>query len=224
MTRTLLMVVTGHDRIDGQRPTGLWLEEFAVPYIIFIEAGLHISVSSPEGGPAPIDPRSIPQGEKISQWRTPLAVLEETAPLSTVVEENYDALFLPGGHGTMFDLPGHAGLAAMISRMDAAGRPVGAVCHGPCGLLNAVKPDGTPLVAGRRVTAFTDAEEREVQLADKMPFLLESRMRELGADFVTTPNWQDHVEVDGNLVTGQNPQSSGSAAKELVRLLLGEEP
>jgi putative intracellular protease/amidase len=118
----------------------------------------------------------------------------------------------------MFDLPNNLHLQNLLTDFSKANKPIGAVCHGPAGLSGARLDTGNPLIEGRRVTAFTDAEESETKLESLMPFLLETKMRELQAEFIARPNGQDHVEVDGNLVTGQNPQSSKSVAIALVSL------
>ena len=96
---------------------------------------------------------------------------------------------------------------------------VGAVCHGPAALTNVTLSDGTPLVKGRRVAAFTDAEERAVGLEDVVPFLLSSRLAELGAQMQPGPDWTDTTVVDGRLVTGQNPQSAASTGRAVAALL-----
>lgn len=215
----ILMVVTSCGRIDAEHPTGLWLEEFAVPYLAFREAGWAMSVASPMGGKTPVDPRSAPTEEEAQRWVEPLAALEQTLPLATVEADGFAAIFLPGGHGTMFDLPENAHLRRLLRAFAGAGKVIAAVCHGPAGLVGATLADGAPLVTDKRLTAFTDAEEREVRLAETMPFLLEARLRELGARFVAAPNWTEHVEVDGVLVTGQNPQSSAAAAQAVLELL-----
>lgn len=215
----ILVVVTSHDRIDADHPTGLWLEEFAVPYCAFRQAGLEVTVDSPRGGPTPVDPNSNPTVEQAREWSEAREVLEDTLPLEQVPTDDYDAIFLPGGHGTMFDLPDNAHLQQLIGEMAAAGRVVAAVCHGPAALVNVRDEDGAPLVRGRTLTAFTDEEEREVQLDQKMPFLLETRLRQQVAHFVARPNWQDHTVTDGRLITGQNPQSSHSAAEAVLQLL-----
>ncbi len=214
------MVVTSHGRIDAERRTGLWLEEFAVPYDEFRSAGLEVAVASPLGGAAPIDPHSAASPELASAWVEADARLRETLPLDAVAHpEAYDAIFLPGGHGTMFDLPDNVRLRQLLQEFEAQGKIIAAVCHGPAGFVNVLRRDDRPLVEGRVITAFTDAEEREVGLAEKMPFLLESTLRREGARFIDRPNWADHTEVDGNLVTGQNPQSSRSCARAVLQLL-----
>ncbi|PLX84733.1 MAG: glutamine amidotransferase [Desulfuromonas sp.] len=217
--KSILFVVTNCDRIDSDHPTGLWLEEFAVPFEAFREAGFDVEVASPGGGSAPIDPRSTPPEEQKEQWAAARKALEKTRPLNRVDSAPFEALFLPGGHGTMFDLPECKALQRLLETFEGQEKVIAAVCHGPAGLVGALGKDGRPLVAGRTLTAFTDAEEKTVELDGLMPFLLESRLRELGAKFVTGSNWQDHVERDGNLITGQNPQSSASTARAVLELL-----
>ncbi len=216
----VLMVVTSHDRVDESHPTGLWFEEFAIPYAIFRESGIQVTVASPLGGQTPLDPNSRPTPEQESRWVEAQGRLQDTLALDALTDAGYDAVFLPGGHGTMFDLPDNDRLRQLLQQMEAQGRVIAAVCHGPAGLVNVRREDGRPLVEGRRVTGFTDAEEREVQLDTRVPFLLETRLRELGARFEAAPNWTDHTLTDGNLVTGQNPQSSASCARAVVEALL----
>ncbi len=218
--KKVLMIVTSHGRIDESHPTGVWLEEFAIPYAMFRQAGYEITVASPKGGAAPVDPRSLENIGETAADEEARAALEETRKLdATFHSEDFDALFFPGGHGTMFDLPDNPEVQRLVVEFIEAGKVVAAVCHGPACLVGALLPDETPLVRGRRLTAFTDAEERAVELDQKMPFLLEDRLRALGARFVPAENWQDNVVVDGNLVTGQNPQSSASAARAVIELL-----
>ena len=116
----------------------------------------------------------------------------------------------------MFDLPQNESLQRLLKEFDASQKVIAAVCHGPAGLVGAVKEDGTPLVKGKRLTSFTDEEERAAQLDQQMPFLLESKLRELGAEFVAKPNFTEHVEQDGNIITGQNPQST----EKIVQLVI----
>ena len=210
------MVVTSHNAIDATHPTGLWFEEFAVPYKALQEHGFTITVASPLGGNAPIDPRSEDAAQNEASIRD---VLQHTHKLTEVNAANFDAIFIPGGHGTMFDLPEDTTLQALLKTFADTGKIIASVCHGPASLVGVRLADGTPLVAGKRLTAFTDDEERAAQLDTRMPFLLESRLRELGGVFIEKPNWSDHVERDGNLITGQNPQSSASVAQALIEAL-----
>ncbi|MFA9462354.1 type 1 glutamine amidotransferase domain-containing protein [Thiohalorhabdus methylotrophus] len=212
----ILMVVTSHDRIDDNHTTGLWYEEFAAPYRIFREQGAEVVVASPKGGPAPIDPRSAPEDTSGDEaW----PAIQATKALEEVSEAEYDAIFLPGGHGTMFDFPENALLVRVIERLNNANKVVSGVCHGPAALVHANRSDGHPIVEGHTLTAFTNGEEEAVQLKELMPFLLESRLREAGGQVVAADNWENHVEVDGNLITGQNPQSSRHTAQAVMDAL-----
>ncbi|MBO8140848.1 MAG: type 1 glutamine amidotransferase domain-containing protein [Firmicutes bacterium] len=216
----VLMVVTSHGEMGPGKQTGVWLSEFAEAYELFREEGFRITVASPRGGSVPIDPRSL-TGETRDKWPAALEALRQTVPIDEVDGSDVDALFLPGGHGTMFDFPENAALQALLRSLAERGQVIGAVCHGPAGLAGVTLSDGRPLVAGRKVTGFTNEEERSTGLDSLMPFLLESRLRELGAEFVVAPKWADHVEVDGNLITGQNPQSTVSAARAVISALKG---
>jgi putative intracellular protease/amidase len=213
----LLIVVTNGHVMDNGKLAGIWLSEFVEPYEVFIEAGYEITVASPEGGVSQVDPNSVADGIPES-WNGYKHLLNDTKPLSDITAADYAGIFLPGGHGAMFDLPNNLHLQNLLTDFSKANKPIGAVCHGPAGLIGARLDTGNPLIEGRRVTAFTDAEESETKLESLMPFLLETKMRELQAEFIARPNGQDHVEVDGNLVTGQNPQSSRSVAVALVSL------
>lgn len=214
----ILMVVTNHDRIDDEHPTGLWLDEYAIPRRVFRDAGFEVVTASPKGGKAPVDPRSTEEGEPD---REALAELENTTMLLESGDAGeYDAVFIPGGHGTMFDLATSQALKTLLSEFDAQNKIIAAVCHGPAAFVDAIRAgEAETLVQGRRITAFTDAEERAVKLDSLMPFLLASKLREQGATVVENADWSDHVEVDGTWITGQNPQSSQSTARAVVGAL-----
>ncbi|UOQ86078.1 type 1 glutamine amidotransferase domain-containing protein [Gracilibacillus salinarum] len=216
MTKQVLMVVTNHTKISDQHKTGLWLEEFAVPYLVFKEKGYHIKVTSIEGGEVALDPNSV---EDKPEWKEAEAQLKHTAKVSKEDADEFDAIFLPGGHGTMFDFPENETLQYLLQQFAEGNRIIGSVCHGPAGLVNATYQDGTPIVKDKHVTSFTDSEEKEMQLDQYMPFLLESKIRENGARFFAKENWSDHAIRDGFLVTGQNPQSSKSTAEKVVEAL-----
>lgn len=220
-TRTaILIVVTSHDRIDADHPTGLWFEEFAVPYSKFRAAGYAVTVASPLGGDTPIDARSLEGYESTAANETAMTALRGTRKLDAGVNaHDYAAIFFPGGHGTMFDLPDNPQVQRLIREFAEADKVIASVCHGPACLVGVMLRNGTAFVKGRKVTAFTDSEERAVQLDKAMPFLLESRLRDQGAEFVPAADWADNIVVDGKLVTGQNPQSSGSAVDAVIGLL-----
>lgn len=218
-THHVLMVVTSAGQMPDGKPTGLWLEEFAVPYLLFTEAGYVVTVASPKGGKIPVDPRSLKDAAQVYEWAEAIVRLEKTLPLSQVQPDEFVAVFLPGGHGTMFDFPDNADLKYLLGSFATQDKVIAAVCHGPAGLVGVTKADGTPLVADRMVTAFTNEEEVAVELHTVMPFMLETRLREEGGDFVAGEKWAANVQVDGRLITGQNPASSKGAAEAVIRLL-----
>ena len=221
----VLIVLTSHsDMGDGSEPTGFWLEEFTTPYYVFADAGADIHIASIRGGRAPLDPRSLagegdkPDSVKRYEQDTKLkAALESTAGIAGVAAEQFDIVFLPGGHGTMWDLPNSEPLAKLVGSTMTRGAVVSAVCHGPAGLVGAKLADGRPVVAGRRVSAFINSEEKAVGLDQVVPFLLESRLRELGGRVEGAPDFQPFAVADGNLVTGQNPASSGRVAELAIQ-------
>jgi putative intracellular protease/amidase len=217
-SQKILMVVTNWDHFDKSHKTGLWMEEFVVPYLNFRAAGYAVTVASPLGGVAPIDPNSIP--EKVpSEWSAAVKALQSTLKLSQVDYTQYAAVVLPGGHGPLFDISSDPVLANILRYFDSTNHIIAAVCHGTAGLISATTAEGKPLIAGRRMTGFTNEEERIAALDKLVPFALESKLRELGADFVSTNPWGDYVVVDGNLITGQNPQSSDSFSKAILEAL-----
>jgi len=222
----ILFVLTSHDRLGatGER-TGFWLEEFAAPYYAFLDAGASITLSSPKGGQPPVDPKSaLPENQTEATRRleadaTAQAQLAVTRKLVDLSATAFDAIFFPGGHGPMWDLVVDTTSIALIEAFAKAGKPVAAVCHAPVALINARGPDDKFLVSGKRVTGFSNEEEQAIGLASVVPFLLEDRIRERGGLYRRGPVWAPHVEVDGKLVTGQNPASSVPVARSLLDLL-----
>ncbi|PXA05047.1 type 1 glutamine amidotransferase domain-containing protein [Coraliomargarita sinensis] len=219
----ILIVVTNHDRIgDTNTPTGYYLSEVAHPWHVFTEAGYEVEFASPKGGFAPMDPKSFDLEDPINKafWHNLDAVqgVVHTHDLGKLDPEAYAAIFFAGGHGTMWDFPKSNKVRKSIARHYKNGGIIGAVCHGPAALVG-VKLDGVPLVKGKKVAAFTNEEEAAVQLTDAMPFLLESKLRELGAEFVEADNFKNKVAVSERLVTGQNPASATDTARAILKLL-----
>ncbi len=222
----ILLVLTSHDQLgDTGHKTGFWLEEFASPYYVFKDAGAQITLASPKGGQPPIDPKSdAPDAQTAATRRfaedaEAQQLLATSLALTQVRAEDFDALFYPGGHGPLWDLAEDASSIALIERFIALGKPVGAVCHAP-GVLRHVKAaDGTPLVRGKRVTGFSNSEEAAVELTDVVPFLVEDMLKAHGGVYGRAADWHSHVEVDGLLVTGQNPASSDASAEALLTLV-----
>lgn len=222
----ILIVLTSHDQLgDTGKKTGFWLEEFVAPYYVLKDAGAAITLASPKGGRPPLDPKSeLPenQTELTKRFRTDTAAqaeLAHTKKLADVSADDFDAVFYPGGHGPMWDMANNAISIALIEAFVKADKPVGAVCHAPSALINVRGKDGEYLMKSRRVTGFSDAEEEAVGLTAVVPFLLEDRLKERGGVYSQGANWAPYVQVDGKLVTGQNPASSGPAAEELLKLI-----
>ena len=222
----ILMVLTSHDQLgDTGKKTGFWLEEFAAPYYVLKDAGHEITLVSPKGGQPPLDPKSDEPDAQTDATRRfkadakAQAALATTERLDAIDGASFDAVFYPGGHGPLWDLAEDPASKALIEQTLAAGKPVALVCHAPAVLKNVSAPDGKPLVAGRRVTGFTNAEEEAVGLTRIVPFLLEDELKQRGAQFSEGGTFKSHVVVDGLLITGQNPPSSEAAAEALLKAL-----
>ncbi len=225
-TNRVLFVVTSANRM-GNAPgeTGSWLEEIAAPYYVFKDARCEVTLASPKGGAAPIDPKSNEAENCTASTRRfeadakAKAALNSTAKLADLDAKNYDAIFFAGGHGTMEDFPKDASVKSLIEAFYAANKPVSAVCHGPACLVNAVKANGEPLVKGHRFTCFTDEEETLVGLAEIVPFLLETKLTEQGGIAVRELPFAANAVVSGHLITGQNPASAIPVAESVIHQL-----
>ncbi len=216
----ILMILTSHDRLgDTGKKTGFWLEEFAAPYYIFKDAGASITLASPKGGQPPLDPKSDEADAQTDATRRfkgdaeAQKALANTVNLGSVSGADFDTVFYPGGLGPLWDLAGDKDSIQLIESMHQAGKLVTAVCHAPGIFKNTKAADGTPLVKGKKVTGFTNTEEAGVQLTDVVPFLVEDMLKENGGQYSKGADWAPYVVTDGNLMTGQNPASSGPAAE-----------
>jgi putative intracellular protease/amidase len=227
----ILILLTSHNQLgDTGKATGFHYEELTTPYQIFTEAGYEVLLASVAGGEPPHDPGSL----KDSLEDNPSSVvaflkdnfasnsLKHTRALNEILEigsDEFDGLYLPGGHGTMWDFPNNPQLAQLIRDLLEQGKPVAAVCHGPAGLVGVKDSDGKAIVDGRRVNCFTDAEEAEAGKDEIVPFLLESALREAGAIFENSGKFEAHVCEDGGLLTGQNPASAERLARAMLDYL-----
>ena len=225
----ILMILTSHDQLgDTGKKTGFWLEEFAAPYYVLKDAGAEITLASPKGGQPPLDPKSDApdaQTEATKRFKADSAAqqhLASTEVLSNIDASQFDGVFFPGGHGPLWDLAKDADAKAIIESTLAANRPVALVCHAPAILTHAAAADGQPLVKGRKVTGFTNAEEDAVGLTDIVPFLLEDALKAQGAHFSEGGAFKSHVVRDGLLITGQSPPSSEATATALLEALVKE--
>jgi putative intracellular protease/amidase len=219
----VLMVLTSHDKLGNTgRKTGFWLEELAAPYYTFKDAGAEIVLASPKGGQPPLDPKSNEPSFQTDLTRrfeadaAAKAQLAKTVRLDSVKQDDFDTVFYPGGHGPMWDLAEDKNSVKLIEAFLAAGKPIALVCHAPGALRHAKAANGKPLVQGKKVTGFTDTEEEAMHLTKVVPFLVEDELKAEGGIFSKADDWQPYVVTDGLLITGQNPASSGPAAKVLI--------
>ena len=228
--RKILFVLTGHDRLGASGDTsadktGFHLAEAAQPWQVLTKAGYEIDIATPDGGKAPIDPSSYNLDDDINRaFATDERVrgmIENSAPLASMDLSAYEAIYFPGGHGTMWDLPNSEAVKSAVSTMYNDGKVVAAVCHGPAALVNVKLANGKYLVDGKTLSVFTDSEERAVEKADAMPFLLASKLEERGATIKSAEDFASSVSVDGRLVTGQNP-SSARGVGEAIRDVLDD--
>jgi len=222
----ILMVLTSHDQLgDTGKKTGFWLEEFAAPYYVFVDAGAEVTLASPRGGQPPLDPKSdaddaqTPATRRFREDSAAQETLANTATLEQLDAEDFDALFYPGGHGPLWDLAEDQQSIALIHGFYRSSKPVGAVCHAPGVFRHTVDNEGEPLVKGKKVTGFSNSEEEGVQLTDVVPFLVEDMLKENGGSYVKGDDWQSNVCTDGLLITGQNPASSEATARALLGAL-----
>ena len=222
----ILMVLTSHDKLgDTGKKTGFWLEEFTAPYYIFKDAGATITLASPKGGQPPLDPKSDEEDaqtdatKRLKSDTDAQMSLANTTKLSNVDANDFDAVFYPGGHGPLWDLAEDKNSIALIEAMWAADKPVAAVCHAPGVLRHAKSANGRPLVQDKKVTGFTNTEEEASGLTDIVPFLVEDMLKKNGGNYSKAGDWESYVVSDGLLITGQNPASSGPAAKLLLEKL-----
>lgn len=231
----ILMVVSAADRLtlaDGStHPTGFWAEELVVSHRLLREAGVGVDIATPDGARPTVDPISLDERGGVdestaAELRSYLDAiaddLNRPLDLADVSAIDYDGIYIPGGHGPMEDLVHDADLARLLTSADRRSKLVAALCHGPAGMLSAGGGEGGDrgfLFAGRRMTVFTDEEERSGGLGESVPYFVETRLRDLGAVIESGPAWGSKVVVDGNLITGQNPQSSAVTAQQVLEAL-----
>jgi putative intracellular protease/amidase len=218
--KTVLFIVTNTAEIGpNKRATGYFFPEVAHPYEVFEQAGVAVEYASLLGGTTPEDGYDETDPAQLA-FRNSAAIrrMNNSRKLSEVDVLDYDAIFFPGGLGPMVDIAHNPEIQRAVERAWNGGKIVAAVCHGPVALLGAKLKDGTPLVQGRKLTSFSNAEENGYAAAD-VPFLLEDALRAEGADYAAADVWQEKVVVDGRLITGQNPASGGALAKAMVEAL-----
>jgi len=216
---SILIALTSHGQLgDTGRATGAYLPEIAHPWSVFKAAGYSVDLASVEGGDPPLDgvdlddpiQRQFTEDSQMSQK------LATTMTPKDVHPNDYAAIFFAGGHGSMWDFPDNAEFARIAIDIYERGGVIGAVCHGPAALVNMTLPNGRPLVAGKKISAFTNEEERLMGLTEVVPFLLQSRLEQAGAEHIGTAAFKEWVVVDERIVTGQNPASATGVAESVV--------
>ncbi|MBX3494392.1 MAG: type 1 glutamine amidotransferase domain-containing protein [Parvibaculum sp.] len=224
----IAIVLTSHGKLgDSGDRTGFHYEEMTTPYYEFLDDGAEVTLGSIAGGAPPHDPSSLAESEderpqsvrRFRDDRQAMKALENTIPVEKLAAKDFDAVYLPGGHGCMWDMPDNDALSRLISEVYEKGGVVGAVCHGPAGLLGARLSDGAPFVKDRLINSFTDEEERKAGKDKVVPFLLETQLRGLGARFEGGKPFERHVCREGRVVTGQNPASAEGVAHGMLMAL-----
>jgi len=228
----LLMIVTGATSLtmkDGsEHPTGFWAEELVTAHRDLVAAGHRVTIATPGGVTPTVDAVSLDAGvvgsaETVAELESYLASIADelvaAVPVADVDPGAFAAVVLPGGHGPMADLAVDPAVGRVLVAANDAGTIIAPFCHGPAALLSATLADGTNAFAGRRLTVFTDEEERTGGTGENTPWWVETALRDAGVVVESAAPWSDHVVVDGNLITGQNPQSSASVARRVLEAL-----
>lgn len=222
--KKILIIGTSHDKMgDTNEKTGVYLEELSTPYYAFVVAGYGVDIASIKGGKIPLTPSSDKGQDKnpesVNRFfmdKEAMKKLQNSMSIDDVNISNYVSIYLPGGHGTMWDFPNNPKLAKIINDTLETDKVVASICHGPAALVGVKDKEGTPIVKGKKVCCFTNEEEEAAELTKIVPFLLQSKLEELGADFKKANKFKSHAMADGNLITGQNPAS----IDKLVELVL----
>lgn len=230
----ILMIVTAATSLtmkDGsEHPTGFWAEELVTAHRDLVAAGHHVTIATPGGVTPTVDAGSLDAAtvggqdaaDAFAAYLASIAdELAAAVPIADVDPAGFAAVVIPGGHGPMSDLAFDANVGRVLVAANGAGTIIAPFCHGPAALLSAELADGSNAFAGRRLTVFTDDEERTGGTGANTPWWVETALREAGAVIDSAAPWSDHVVVDGNLITGQNPQSSASVTRRVLEAIGG---
>ena len=222
----ILIVLTSHDKLgDTGNKTGFWLEEFAAPYYVFIDAGTQVTLASVAGGQPPLDPTSemddfqTQATHRFNEDTAAQQALATTLKLADINADDFDGVFYPGGHGPLWDLTDNSDSIKLIESFVQANKPIAAVCHATAAFLNVKDAAGNWLVKDKSVTGFSNSEEAAVQLTEVVPFLLEDELKARGGNYIAQADWAPFITKDGGMITGQNPASSAPVAQEVLNAL-----
>lgn len=218
--KDFLFVVTSHNTLgDTGKQTGFYLSEAAQPYKIITDAGFEVDFVSPQGGVAPIE--GIDLEDPVNEWfmndKTAREKITNTLKPEDIAPQEYPAIFYVGGHGTVWDFKDNTDLQHITGQIWENKGLVAAVCHGPIGLINVQLSNGNYLVDGKKMTAFSNAEERANETDSVVPFLVADELQKRGAQLHHADPWKEKVIVDDRLITGQNPASAKEVGKTLVK-------
>lgn len=220
--KKLLIVTTNYSGENNSSEcisdTGVYLEEFAVPFLIFEKSNIEMTVASIQGGLSPIDKNSMSCSNP-EEWDKCIKILRNTKCLYNIDYNDFDGVYFPGGHGPLFDITDNERVIEIVERFYMSGKLVSAICHGVCALINAKTCGNIPIVKDKYITAFTNEEERIAKLTELVPFSVEDKLKESGANFVAHRAWTEHVEVAENIITGQNQQSATLIAEKILEYI-----
>ena len=219
-----LIVVTSHDQLGSTgKQTGYYLPEVSHPFLNLIDQGIEVDIASSKGGRAPMDEESRDLSDlanfRFIENKFFAAKLENTLKASDLKPEDYQAILFAGGHGTMWDFAQTPALTKLAEKIYEQGGIVAAVCHGPAAIINLKNPDGSYLVKGKKVSAFSNDEEEAAELTNIVPFLLETELKARGAIYEKAPLWEKKIVVSERLITGQNPASAEGVGEEVGKLI-----
>lgn len=219
----VLFIATSHNKpVDAGGQTGGWLEDLAVPYYVFMDAGAEVTIASPSGGAIPLGPQKqsiiivTRSARHVLTEAMAMTFLSRSILLKDAKADDFDVVFLSDGYGALWDLAGDRTVKKLLEAFNNSGKPIAAVGHGVAGLLSVQDKSGRLLVKGKRLTGFSNSEERLTGLTGAVPFLLADTLISLGARYTSTTDYLCYVVADDNIITGQNPASSEEVAKRIV--------
>jgi len=227
------MVATSAAELPDQAhtKTGAWLSEIAIPYVVFVSNGYDVTLATPKGGEVPVDQASMgeakegpaaPEVQKFLSYEPAQQQMKATVPLSKIESiGSYNAIFFAGGHGASVDFPTDTNVQRLLKEAADKGVIISAVCHGNAAFAG---EEGKKLIKGKKVSVFSDEEERAVGKESVVPFMLETALRDAGANVDNAPAMQEQAIKDGKLITGQNPASAFRTASLVVESLTAPEP
>jgi putative intracellular protease/amidase len=221
----ILIIATSHTQLgDSGRKTGVWLEELAIPYYIFKEAGAVLTLASPNGGEIPLDPKSesiLASTPTIRRFQKDLEAISDCAhsiPLDSLKAVDFDMVYVTGGNGALWDFPDNPILKEVVQDFDRQHKILGLVSQGVAALLGLQNTAGEDFVKGRNLTAYSDSEQQVAGLTAVVPFSLESRLVAAGAVYTKGPDYRPYTVTDNNLIYGQNPISAREVSRGMLTL------